>query len=288
MLALSSLLWLATWPFAASGSPLANTRKKNDWSCTSAKHPNPVVLLHGMGANDDLNFITMEPWLQKQGFCTFSLTYGVTPPYPPFVGGLQPISESSKEVAAFIRQVQQRTGAAKVDLVGHSEGAMQSLYVPKVQGVSSIVDNIVAIAPPTHGATASGFLTLVENIPFLTPDLRSKILDGVNCGMCKDVFAGGPFDKRLNDGQPVKQPGNKITIITSRHDEAVTPTDTAFVYEDGVNNIYVQDYCPLDIVGHLGEAVDLNVFNLILNSLENQVGRKFTCSLVQVPVRRHL
>ena len=39
-------------------------------------------------------------------------------------------------------------------------------------------------------------------------------------------------------------------MITSRADELVTPTGTSFVREPGVVNQYVQDFCPLDPVGH--------------------------------------
>jgi hypothetical protein len=71
----------------------------------------------------------------------------------------------------------------------------------------------------------------------------------------------------LNNG-PVAQPGVTYTIITSRYDELVTPTDTAFVHEAGVSNEYVQDSCPFDPVGHIGEAYDLNVWHLVENALD--------------------
>lgn len=295
MPSITRLLSLAMWVTHAIASPVLvsssdvrklERRRENDWSCSSAKHPNPVVLLHGAGANEDLNFFYMEPWLQKRGFCTFALTYGRgPPPYPDFVGGVAHMADSAQEIIAFIKTVQQRTGAAKIDLVGHSEGALQSLYIPKVYGISSMLGTIVAIAPPTHGLTASGILTLIEKAtPIISREEWTKIFDAVGCGICDDAAFNGPVIQRLNDGLPILQPGNNLTIIASRHDETVTPTDTALVQEKGVHNIYVQDYCPLDIVGHLGEAIDPNVFNLILNSLENQVGRRFDCSLLTVPL----
>ncbi|KAJ3495905.1 hypothetical protein NLG97_g3052 [Lecanicillium saksenae] len=251
--------------------------KHNDFSCRSSDHPNPVVVLHGLGATyyEDLNFL--EGFLQTKGFCTFSLTYGAYDGFP-FVGGLKPIDESSHQIAALIKEVHEKTGASKIDIVGHSEGGFQSLYVPKFRdGISELVDNIVAIAPPTHGTT---FANLWKLAPLLGKNSREDIgaiLRKVGCAPCDEISVEGSSIKKLNDGNPIVQPGNKVTVIASKYDELVTPTTTSFVEEDGVNNIYVQDYCPFDPVGHIGEAYDLNVWNLVLNSLENQVGRKFIC-----------
>lgn len=250
----------------------------NDFSCNpSTAHPNPVVLLHGLGATfyEDINLI--DVFLQSKGFCTFSITYGAYDGFP-LVGGLRSIEESSQQIATFIKEVRGKTGASKVDLVGHSEGGFQSLYVPKFrEGISSIVENIVAIAPPTHGTT---FANLVKLAGLLGKDGRQDvdaILKKVGCAACDEIIEDGPLIAKLNDGKPIAQPGNKMTVITSKFDELVTPTTTSFVHENGVNNIYIQDYCPYDPAGHIGEAYDPNVWNLILNSLENQVGRKFPC-----------
>ena len=69
----------------------------------------------------------------------------------------------------------------------------------------------------------------------------------------------------------------KYTIITSRYDELVTPTSTAFVNEPGVTNEYVQDTCPFDPVGHIGEAYDLNVWHLTENALDPSHAKGFFC-----------
>lgn len=249
--------------------------KHNDFSCKSASHPDPVILLHGLGATyyEDINFL--ENYLQTKGFCTFSITYGAYDGFP-LVGGLKPIAESSAQIAAFINEVKEKTGASKVNLVGHSEGAFQTLYTAKFGGVASSIDTITAIAPPTHGTS---FANLVKLGTLLLGgrDNLDNIIKKVGCGACDDLVTDGGAIKKLNDGKPIAQPGNTVTIIASRYDELVTPTKTSFVGEDGVNNIYVQDYCPLDPVGHIGEAYDTNVWNLVLNSLEKQTGRKFAC-----------
>jgi len=60
----------------------------NDWGCRpSAAHPEPVVLVHGLGANDTVNWFFHAPKIAAQGYCVFSLTYG-TGILGPGVGGL--------------------------------------------------------------------------------------------------------------------------------------------------------------------------------------------------------
>lgn len=105
--------------------------RSDDWSCRSAAHPNPVVLLHGLFASEKLDLNVLEAWLRRRGFCTFAPLYGSYTPRLPVLGGLKPVTELSREVAAFIRQVHNRTGAARVDVVGHSEGGFLALYAPK-------------------------------------------------------------------------------------------------------------------------------------------------------------
>lgn len=246
----------------------------NDFSCTSDS--NPVVLLHGLGATyyEDLNFL--QYWLQNQGYCTYSLTYGAYEGFP-FLGGLKHIADSAPEIAAYIKEVVQKTGKSKVDLVGHSEGAFQSLYVPKFEGVSDLVDKIAAIAPPTHDTTFAGLYDLAYLLGNATREVVADVLDTVGCGACDDLGPGGAAIARLNDGTPIVQPGNTVTIIASRFDELVTPPTTAFVHQDGVTNRWIQDTCPLDPVGHIGEAYDLNVWNLVKNVLDSTPNRKFIC-----------
>ena len=247
----------------------------NDFSCESSDHPNPVVLLHGLGATyyEDINFL--DVFLKSQGYCTFSLTYGAYDGFP-FVGGLKSISESSPQVVDFIKEVHQKTGADKVDLIGHSEGAFQVLYGTKFGGIASIVDKAIAIAPPTHGTSFAGLYKLAQTLSI--DDGANDLLESFGCAACTELTTDGPLIQELNDG-PIAQPGVSYTVITSKYDELVTPSETSFIDEPGVNNIYVQDYCPLDPVGHIGEAYDLNVWNLVLNSLEGQVGRRFFCLL---------
>ena len=258
-LALALVLGTAAPAQAATGGG------NNDFGCRpSAAHPNPVVLLHGTFATyyEDLNFLQAD--LAARGYCTFSLTYGAYPQFP-FAGGLKPVAESSLEIKNFVEKVRGATGAAKVDVVGHSEGGLQSIYLAKMQGIQSEIGKVVAIAPPTHGANASGLLTLAYTL--LGKDTWDTIVKTIGLPIFADELDGGAAIVALNNG-PVAQPGIAYTIITSRYDELVTPTETSFIREPGVKNQYVQDFCPFDPVGHIGEAYDLNVWHMVRNALD--------------------
>lgn len=255
----------------------------NDFLCRSSRHPNPVVVIHGAvsNLNDKDGAGSVEKYLHQQGFCVFALTYGAYPQFPS-IGGLRAINESSQEIASFIRTVRQRTNAKKIDLVGHSEGAFQVMYVPKFTGVSDLLDNLVAIAPPTRGCTAQVF-------SLLPSPLRQSIIKALGdigvAGMA-DILVDGTAVRKLNDGNAIVQSGNNLTIIASRNDVFITPTNKSFVHEDGVKNYYVQDYCPFDPVGHLGECKDITVLSLMANALAGQPQKGIPCT-IGFPVRRN-
>src|SRR5205807_2223267 len=142
------------------------------------------------------------------------------------------------EIAAYVDQVRATTGAAKVDLVGHSEGAFQSLYGPKVLGYAAKVGRVVALAPPTHGTTFAGLVTVGEELGVMPA--VDQVMSAFGCQACGELVVGGSAVDRLDSG-PIAQPGIAYTIIASRNDQLVTPTSTAFVGEPGVTNEYVQD-----------------------------------------------
>lgn len=101
----------------------------NDFNCKSDK--NPVVMLHGLSANSQVDLNVLQQDMNALGWCTYSQTYGAHT-LVPWVGGVKAMSDSAKDVADFIREVHQKTGK-KVDLVGHSEGGVMTIYVPMTQ-----------------------------------------------------------------------------------------------------------------------------------------------------------
>jgi triacylglycerol esterase/lipase EstA (alpha/beta hydrolase family) len=246
----------------------------DNWACKpSAAHPNPLVLLHGLGGNGPGNYSFLGPYLAAKGYCAFTLTYGQATPAIP-VGGTVSIVRSSAQIEAFVDQVRAATGAAKVDIVGHSEGAFQSLYGPKVRGYAGKVGKVVALAPPTHGTTFAGLVSVGDYLG-LRP-LVDRVLRDFGCPACDEIIVGGSEVAKLTAG-PIAQPGVKYTVIASRLDALVTPHETSFVREAGVKNQFVQDTCPLDPVGHVGLAFDPTVAQLVANALDPTRARPVLC-----------
>ena len=260
---------------AQAGASAATTIGFNDSSCRpSAAHPDPVLLLHGLGGNGPGNFAFLGPTLAAAGYCVFAPTYGEeAPPIP--VGGLVHIDQSAHEIAADIDQIRASTGAAKVDVVGHSEGGFQSLYVPKVLGYAGKIDRVVALAPPTHGTTFANLVSVADLLG-IRPQV-DQVLNTFGCAACAELITGGPAVATLTDG-PIAQPGVSYTVIASTGDELVTPHETSFVREPGVTNEVVQDTCPFDPVGHIGLAYDTDVAQLVVNALDPAHAGPVACS----------
>jgi pimeloyl-ACP methyl ester carboxylesterase len=271
LLTFATTVAVATAPAGATSSGGVNSA-----SCRSAAHPVPVVMLHGLTANKNLDINILQSWLAERGYCTFSLTYGAWP-IAPLIGGVRPVADSAAQIKSFLEAVLHETGAPKVDIVGHSEGGFQSLYVTKTQGIAAKIDRVVAIAPPAHGTTFGGVYDLAYLDGQTTRNLTDTLLRTILCPACSELGEGGSAVAVLNDG-PIAQPGVQYTVITSRNDELVTPTDRAFVREPGVVNEYVQDFCPKDSVGHFLEPDDPNVQFLVANALDPAHAQPFPCA----------
>ena len=266
-----------------SRAVIAVVAGENDYSCKSTTHPNPVVLIHGLFCDADY-MDGIAAYLQAHEFCTYATTYGASPDFPA-IGGLQAINESAPVLADFITSVQSKTGAAKVDLVGHSKGAFMTLYVPKFEtSVTPIVDKVVSIAPPSYGTTISGLTTLISAFG---ADVQAEVNDAINefgCVACTDVEPNGAAVTALDSG-PIAESGIEYHIIASEHDEVVTPVWTAFVNETGVTNFYIQDRCPLDITGHLAEPFDSNVIEQVAFYLDPSLTPSAICSAGGAPLK---
>ncbi|GAA1745412.1 lipase [Aeromicrobium alkaliterrae] len=250
---------------APAAAPLATAVSSgwNNWSCKpSAAHPRPVVLVHGLGASDALNFATLAPKLVSAGYCVFSESYGQT--FYPGVGGLAPIQDSAATLSAFVDRVRGATGTAKVDIVGHSEGSVMPAYYLKFLGGDQKVGTVIGFGSVYSGTTLLGLGTLASAIGF------QPVLNAGGCTACSQLLQGSPFLNDLNAGG-VAVPGPRYVSIVSRFDSVVTPfTNGRLTGAPGANitNITLQDYAPWDSAGHLGLAIDPNIASLVLHHLD--------------------
>ncbi|WP_418063321.1 esterase/lipase family protein [Pimelobacter simplex] len=269
--AAATTLVTAGAPAAVAAAP---TSGWNDWGCRpSAAHPEPVVLLHGLGGQAVSNWFYHGTALAAAGYCVFSTTYGQGA-FGDLVGGLGSMRTSARQVDAFVDRVRTATGAAEVDLVGHSEGTTVAAYYLKLEGGAAKVKDFVGFGSNYRGTSLSGLGTLAKAVMPLLPDVTEFVRS--QCASCLEFLAPNDFlDDLARGGFTV--PGVAYTNIMSRYDTVVTPYSSGRIDEPGVTNIVLQDRCGLDLSGHLAMAVDPNVNLLIQRALDPQSPPPFRC-----------
>ena len=235
----------------------------NDYSCKpSAAHPRPVVLVHGTFANSVDNWLGLAPYLVNRGYCVFSLDYGQLPGVP-FFNGLGPIDKSAEQLKTFVDKVLAATGAAKADLVGHSQGGMMPRYYLKFLGGAAKVNALVGHRPrqPRHHPERT--------------DRTARPTSPARRTCCRrrppalaDQVAGSAFLTKLNAGGDTV-PGVRYTVIATRYDEVVTPYRSQFLDGPNVRNVLLQDLCAVDLSEHVAIGlIDRIAFHEVANALD--------------------
>ncbi|MGJ0118575.1 esterase/lipase family protein [Williamsia sp. MIQD14] len=238
----------------------------NDFTCRPSRaHPRPVVLAHGTLFNMTIDWQALSPLLKNAGYCVYAFTFGQQPasnylgfPGAAKVGGTGPIEESAAQLARFVDRVRASTGAPKVDIVGHSQGGMMARYYAKYLGGRSTIDNLVGLAPSSHGTTVLG----LASIPGVPEALRLGLGAAI-----RQQIAGSDFLRRLNAGGDTV-PGIRYTVIETRYDEVVTPYTTAFLRGPNVTNILLQDSCSQNYTDHLAIVYDRRALSYVMRALD--------------------
>jgi triacylglycerol esterase/lipase EstA (alpha/beta hydrolase family) len=264
---------------ATFGSPATPPPGANNFSCRpSATHPYPVILVHGTLANMNDNWQAASPILVNHGYCVFAFNYGGSSPTAS-IQGTGDIAASAQQLAAFVSQVLAATGAAKVDLVGHSQGGMMPRYYINVLGGAAKVATLVALAPSNYGTTLDGLTALGRQLGLIMP-LNSAL--STVCTACVEQEEGSAFLKSLNATPTVARVN--YTVIESWDDEVVTPYTNAFLpAAPNVTNITVNRQCALDSSDHLEIAADPVAMADMLNALDPAQPVRVPC-LVVLPV----
>ncbi|MFI7023474.1 esterase/lipase family protein [Micromonospora sp. NPDC049900] len=247
-LALAAVLAPPAAATAAPGAPepSANTTTTTD-GLRALAGANPVIVVGGLSGFAAV-YEPLAARLRADGYRVW------IHPLPNL--GLGDISASAGGLRSFVGQVRASTGAAKVDLVAHSEGGLVSRYYIKNLGGGDTVGRYVSLGTPQYG-------TYVANIvAFL--GLGSCV--GVIA--CQQMTIGSSFLTALNAGDDT--PGDvRWTTVRTRQDELVRPVDNAML-ADGATNVLIQSRCPLRVVGHLGLVADGTTYSVIRQALRDQ------------------
>ncbi|WP_446723545.1 lipase family alpha/beta hydrolase [Micromonospora sp. S4605] len=213
-------------------------------AATSAAAATPVIVVGGL-SGVAIAYEPLAARLRADGYRVFIYQLPGL--------GLGDIPASARAFAGYVDQVRAATGAARVDLVGHSEGGLVSRYFLKRLGGTGVVGRYVSLGSPQYG-------TYVANI--------LKFLGLGSCAgivACQQMSIGSAFLADLNAGDDT--PGAvRYTTVRTLQDELVRPVDNALLH-DGSTNVLIQSYCPLRVVGHLGLVLDGTTYTVIRGAL---------------------
>jgi hypothetical protein len=209
----------------------------------------PVLLVHGTAVTPEEHWgFNYVPYLREAGFdeCTVRLPDRA----------LGDIQVTSEYVVYALRFMARRTGALaepaharKIDVVGHSQGALQPRWALKFwPSLRDIVDDYVGMSGPNHG------------------DVYANA--GCSGGSCIPAWwqysIGSRFLAALNRGD--ETPGEvSYTTVWSQNDNLVQPYTSPPLKD--ASNVMIQDLCPGRPVEHLGTVSDAVAFAVVMDAL---------------------
>ena len=238
----------------------------NDPSITvTAEHPLPVILVNGTVETQSLNWSVGAPVLANAGYKVYTFNYGNVTPYPNYpIQSTADIRQSAVELSDEIDRVLAETGAAKVILVGHSQGGgiLPVYYINELGGADK-VSQLIGLAPSNHGTDFNGLVGL-QMLPILGP-LLFAASDLIGPALGQQVVTS-PFQQVVY-GNGDTRPGVLYTTIASTNDEVVTPYTQQALVGPGVTNIVLQDLYPGLPAGHVGVAFIPQAWESVLDAL---------------------
>lgn len=222
---------------ALGGLGPAPHRLAVDWTARPGPdHPRPVVLIHG--TND-----TSGAWaeaagaLRQAGYAVFAPDYGHDAQSVrgrAGGGATGDIEDSARELAGFVHAVLAATGAAAVDLVGHSQGGLLAHLVAR-EGALPIGRLI------TLGSTLRGTAPLGPLDPLAHTRPVAAALDAFLGPSARQQVRGSALLARLA-AAPETNPEITYVSIASRHDRTVRPALAQHLAEGpGVRNVWLDD-----------------------------------------------
>jgi triacylglycerol esterase/lipase EstA (alpha/beta hydrolase family) len=146
-----------------------------------------------------------------------------------------------------------RTGAARVDLVGYSAGGVVIRVLLADPARALRARRVVLLGTPNHGTELAG---------------AAAALDPGMCGSVCQLAPGSGLLAELNRGDETP-PGPRFFSIWTAGDQTVVPPPTASL--DGATNIRVQDVCPSARLGHGDLVTSPLALGLVVEALEGRL-----------------
>ena len=222
----------------------------------AAPAKDPVIIVGGMatGPITDAVYLPLQARLRSAGY---TVEIWSMPDY-----GLGDIHANAARLNTFADSFRARTGAAKVDLVGHSMGGLVSRDYVKTLGGATEVDSLITLGTPNYGTAVASLANffLLGNCLTITG--------------CKQMTLGSSYLNALNAGDD-SIGAVRYTNITTVNDELVLPHTSGYLTaSDGnITNVTIQKQCLLRLVGHVALATDGTTADGILDALRGETVR---------------
>lgn len=181
----------------------------------------PIVLIPGLADNAAV-FTVLRRALDGCGTGPV-VSFG----YSPFLGDVR---SAAADLAEYVEQLCEATGAPRVNLVGHSLGGLIARYYVQLLGGHARVNLVVTVATPHSGTVTAWLLSPVPLVRQLRPgsDLLSEL------------------------AAPAPECGTRFVTFSSNADALILPTRHAqIVHPDlAVQNVVVPGVGHLTLPGH--------------------------------------
>jgi triacylglycerol lipase len=204
----------------------------------------PVVLVHGTNGRSSSDWFTLAPLLANQGRAVYPFDWRRARP----AADRSATHRHALELAAFIEEVRASTGATRVDVVGHSWGAVVAHYLVRclpAEPAAGAVRALIGIAPTYGGTTLHGLLRRPHRLPAgLRRWLDAKIPTWL------EQLPGSAVLQAIQTAPPA--PATRFTTIVTRYDQMVTPYTASLTAVPGATPIVLQQHARRALVGHLG------------------------------------
>lgn len=229
--ALAALVTLIALTASLLATGAVSTSAQADSSFPNGQ--DPVVLVHGLfGA--PWNWNTLRDKLIASGYTSDQIiTFG-------YNSTGQSNVRTSHKLATAIDDVLARTGADKVDIIGHSMGGLNSRWCIKYDGCGGKVDDWVSLAGPNNGTANTGLCWYLIT--------------------CREMAPGSSFITKLNAG-PTLPADVSGTVVWSPNDGVVTPATSTVL--PGVEVFEVPG------VTHLGMLTDAKVAGIAMDAISD-------------------
>jgi triacylglycerol esterase/lipase EstA (alpha/beta hydrolase family) len=180
--------------------------------------------------------------------------------------GLGDIHQTSAALGPLVDSVRAQTGAAKVDLVGHSQGGLVARDYVKSFGGAAKVDKVIGLGAPNYGTATANLATFLG------------LGNCLGVTACAQMSIGSSYLNTLNAGDDSIGSVRYYNIAT-KLDELVQPYRNAYLnaYDGNIYNAAIQDQCWLRVVGHVGLILDGTAYSGVKYALQGNSGVQFNC-----------